>query len=207
MQERFAPREPREALYQVPDYLANGITGGQIWLVHGTIGIWRIRSEDADPRLAYRGWEHWDDFKTGDPMKFISYLARALGKDVYEFSWGEGIEEVLGAQRLCGVEVFANDLLGEPHISPHFAYSSPACSKSFGLCGNCKQICIDIIRQKVNRKIIFIGDGLTDRCVAEKADLLFAKHDLARYCKGNGLSYQPYHRFSDVTKYLKKWVK
>ena len=135
---------------------------------------------------------------------FLEYIrSRDIPFFVVSAGFRQGIEEVLGPKRLEGVEIFANDLLGQPHIAPVFAHANPACGKSFGPCGNCKQMCIDIIRKKVNRKIIFIGDGLTDRCVMEKVNLLFAKHDLARYCDENALPYQPYQRFSDVTNYLK----
>ena len=138
---------------------------------------------------------------------FDNFLEYIRSQDIPFFvvsaGFRQGIEEVLGRKRLEGVEIFANDLLGEPHVSPIFTHANPACSKSFGPCGNCKQVCIDIIRRRVNRKIIFIGDGLTDRCVVEKVDLLFAKHHLAQYCDENALPYQLYQHFSDVTNYLK----
>ena len=134
---------------------------------------------------------------------FLAYIReRATPFFVVSAGFLQGIEVVLGSARLNGVKVFANELLGHPHISPRFAHANPACSKDFGPCGNCKQVCIETIRQKTGRKIIFIGDGLTDRCA--RADILFAKHDLARYCDEHSLPYQPYQRFSDVTAYLKK---
>ena len=138
---------------------------------------------------------------------FDEFLQYVRGRDVPLFvisaGFRQGIEEVLGEERLRGIQIFTNDLLGEPYISPRFAYSNPDCRKSFGPCGNCKQICVDIIRDQTNRKVIFAGDGLTDRCIAEKSELLFAKHDLARYCDECNLPYQPYSCFSDVVKFLK----
>ncbi|GAI88337.1 unnamed protein product, partial [marine sediment metagenome] len=44
------------------------------------------------------------------------------------------------------------------------------------------------------------GDGLSDKHVAELADVLFAKGDLARICDQEGIEYQPYNYFGDVVR-------
>ena len=115
----------------------------------------------------------------------------------------QGIERVLGDTRLSGVQVFANDLLEEGgRLVPSFALKNAVCTEPIGPCGNCKKACIDTIRRQSNRKIIYIGDGLTDRCVAYKTDLLFAKDALAAHCQALGVAYVPFAHFSDVTSYL-----
>ncbi|MCL2827967.1 MAG: MtnX-like HAD-IB family phosphatase [Oscillospiraceae bacterium] len=114
----------------------------------------------------------------------------------------QGIERVLGAARLQGVEVFANDLLGGDHLKPVFATERPDCEKPVGPCGNCKRACLAAIQKRTGQPIVYIGDGLTDRCAMEAADLLFAKDALAAYCDVQGLAYTPFESFTDITNCL-----
>jgi len=136
---------------------------------------------------------------------FDTFLQRIRAEELPFFivsaGFRQGIVRVLGTERLEGVEVFANDLLGSPHLTPAFARETD-CTKPIGPCGNCKKVCLATIRQKTGRKLLYIGDGLTDRCAMEEADLLFAKDSLADYCKAKGLSYLPFQTFADVEDYL-----
>jgi len=77
-----------------------------------------------------------------------------------------------------------------------------SCKRAGGVCGNCKRLSIHAIRQKTDKKIIYIGDGMTDVCVVEGVDVLFAKGYLADYCKSNRISYIPFEQFRDVEAYL-----
>ena len=114
----------------------------------------------------------------------------------------QGIRRVLGEARLQGVQVFANDLVGEAYVMPSFALKEAACTEAIGPCGNCKKACIDAIREQTGQKILYIGDGLTDRCVVQKADWLFAKDALAEYCEAHHLPYTPFVSFFDVVRHL-----
>jgi 2-hydroxy-3-keto-5-methylthiopentenyl-1-phosphate phosphatase len=122
------------------------------------------------------------------------------GVPLYIVSAGfrQAVESVLGSERLHGVEVFANNLSGEPYITPTFASENPICVKPFGPCGNCKRDCLKIIKQKSGKKVLYIGDGITDRCAVDEADLLYAKDSLAEYCDKNKLPYVPFVDYQDV---------
>jgi 2-hydroxy-3-keto-5-methylthiopentenyl-1-phosphate phosphatase len=50
--------------------------------------------------------------------------------------------------------------------------------------------------------LVYVGDGRSDFCIAEEADLLFARATLARHCVDHGLAFIPYDNFSDVQRYL-----
>ena len=116
-----------------------------------------------------------------------------------------GIRRILGAERIKGVQIFANDLLEESgYLLPSNATKDAVCTELIGPCGNCKKVCIETIRRQTNKKILFIGDGLTDRCAAQKADVLFAKDDCAlmEHCRAHELPYIPYKGFADLTSYL-----
>ena len=45
---------------------------------------------------------------------------------------------------------------------------------------------------------MFIGDGLTDRCIAEEADLVFARDALAEHLAEQGLAFRAYGDFYDI---------
>ena len=135
---------------------------------------------------------------TIDPY-FDNFLAhiKAQGIPFFIVSAGfkQGIQCVLGPHRLKGVQVFANELKGNP-LKPWAAHKDLICKKGFGPCTICKKIIIDEIREATNKKIIYIGDGLTDRCA--DADILFAKNALAQYCDTQGLSYHPFQTFNEI---------
>jgi len=139
--------------------------------------------------------------------RFLEFVReRGITLVVVSAGFRQGIQYVLGEKRLNGVEVIANDLSGAPYISPTFASKDPDCNKDFGPCGNCKRECIATIRDKAKKKIIFIGDGITDRCAVENAEIIFAKHTLAKQCDEQGIPYIPYDTLDDITNHITQLI-
>ena len=140
-----------------------------------------------------------------DPW-FDTFLAhvKSTKTPFYIVSGGfiQGIRRLLGEARLEGVEVYANKLTGQDPVRTSFITKHPVCDKSYGPCGNCKRDNIKQIRGRTDRTLVFIGDGLTDRCAIEGADILLAKNALASYCDDQGIPYVPYNDFTDVIRYL-----
>ena len=74
-----------------------------------------------------------------------------------------------------------------------FPYYEHTCGK----CANCK-------RYQVRRltpdgiRAVYIGDGYSDRCGAELADILFAKRDLARWCAQKEIAFHAFTDFHDI---------
>lgn len=66
---------------------------------------------------------------------------------------------------------------------------------------DCKVEILNKYRGKYN-KIIFLGDGSTDKNVAKEADILFAKDYLEKYCIENGIDYISWKDFNDISRYL-----
>ena len=89
---------------------------------------------------------------------------------------------------------------------PNFLHDIKECKEIFGPCGNCKN---KILKEIDNKQIVYIGDGLTDRCVADMADLLLVKSNsiLENYCIKNNISYKPFKSFKDVKNILNKHLK
>ena len=67
--------------------------------------------------------------------------------------------------------------------------------------GTCKCEVLSELRRIYN-KIIYIGDGVSDYCVADKADILFAKQRLLQYCRDRKINCIEYNDFDDIKKCL-----
>ncbi len=80
-----------------------------------------------------------------------------------------------------------------------FPYSDSDCTK----CGTSKR---NILMNKTgdDEISVFIGDGFSDACVANYADIVFAKKSLASYCWKNNITYFEYQTFNDIRKKLIK---
>ena len=160
-------------------------------------------------RLGFRAYFDFLDANIHVDSGVDAFLQQLRVRDMPLFivsgGFRQGIKRVLGEERIEGVQIFANDLLEEDgYLRLSAATKSADCTESIGPCGNCKKVCIETIRKQTNKQILFIGDGLTDRCAAQKADLLFAKNGraLMKYCRANGLPYVPYTCFADITSHL-----
>jgi len=76
-------------------------------------------------------------------------------------------------------------------------------AKNCKSCSHCKAPYIKQFKKK-GYYTIYIGDSVTDRCPGRVADMVFAKHHLAEYCKAKGIAYIPYNTFGQIQKYLSK---
>ncbi len=113
------------------------------------------------------------------------------GLDVY-------IDAFFKAHRISA-KVYSNLLLirdGKTVVEfPHF-------NADCGRCGNCKSSHV-IAEKKEGKTVVYVGDGLSDRCAASNSDIVFAKGDLRQYCIDNGISFYEFKNLADV---LKKMV-
>ncbi len=68
-------------------------------------------------------------------------------------------------------------------------------------CGTCGEPCkrADL---PTNGNVVYVGDGYSDRCVAQAADRVFARDGLARYLDEHGVSYERFDTLCDVVRSL-----
>ncbi|MGD8923230.1 MAG: HAD-IB family phosphatase [Candidatus Zixiibacteriota bacterium] len=117
------------------------------------------------------------------------------GLDIY-------VNRILKRYELSHIPVHCNrGQLIENRITVEFPYPLGSC----GRCGNCKGD--RIAEYRADRPedelfVIFVGDGMSDTCAIEQADLLLAKKDLARYCVEHGIDFISYDTFFDVARVL-----
>ena len=86
----------------------------------------------------------------------------------------------------------------------HLANDDPTCSRYKHPCTGCKPVVWDEWKRRGYR-VAFIGDGVSDYCVAERfvtaagpGDLLFATAGLRRYCEQHNIAAIPFETLADV---------
>lgn len=122
----------------------------------------------------------------------ISIISGGIENGILPFLRNHGINEIevyanriVFSENQMSVEFYDGD---NPHID---------CSKS-DPCGNCKARHYRRYKEMYDT-VVFIGDGTTDRCVAEIADIVFAKDSLLEYCKVNNIEHIPWTDFNDIS--------
>jgi 2,3-diketo-5-methylthio-1-phosphopentane phosphatase len=76
-----------------------------------------------------------------------------------------------------------------------------------GRCANCKGYHV-MAAKSDGLEVMYIGDGLSDRCGAQAADIVVAKRgrDLEQYCEAEEIDHHKFDHFGDVLDVLKRHV-
>lgn len=71
-------------------------------------------------------------------------------------------------------------------------------------CAECGRRCKrhDLRRHHRGERLVYVGDGVSDRCGARLADLVFARADLARDLALDGVPFVPFEDFHEVRRRL-----
>ncbi len=139
-----------------------------------------------------------------DPyFKDFHDFARQRGMEVVVLSDGLDyyIEQILFRNGLGEIEFFANRLrLEGQKMRVEFPwYNLLECTD----CGCCKTHHVFRYRQE-GYFIVYVGDGLSDRCPCESADLVFAKGDLLEHCRARNIAHVEFRNFRDVEREVLK---
>ena len=95
------------------------------------------------------------------------------------------------------------DIDGNIKLTCEFPYSDEHCNS----CGVSKRNILMANTNEFDKEIsVYIGDGVSDFCVSNYADVVFAKHKLASYCWKNNITYYEYNDFSDIKKKFIKLI-
>ncbi len=127
---------------------------------------------------------------------FLEFLAfcRDQGYGVYVLSDGYDIHiETIFDKYGIDLPYYANKLIYKDGFHISCTYNNPSC----GNCGTCKTTLMEKLK-KEGHQAVYIGDGYSDTCPAEHADLVFAKDVLYEYCMENGIAAVRYDDFQDV---------
>ena len=108
------------------------------------------------------------------------------------------IRRILARVGLAHLPIIANKLdLGEQGFTLTSPYARKDCSSAAGVC-KCEVV------SKADGPRIYIGDGRSDFCVANKPEIVFAKSALATYCAQHAIGYVDFGDFSHVVAALGK---
>jgi 2-hydroxy-3-keto-5-methylthiopentenyl-1-phosphate phosphatase len=92
---------------------------------------------------------------------------------------------------------------GNISIRAGFPFSDENCN----WCGVSKRNAVISNTNETDNEIsVFIGDGVSDGCASNYADIIFAKKNLASYCWKNNITYFEYSNFLDIENKLKKLI-
>jgi 2-hydroxy-3-keto-5-methylthiopentenyl-1-phosphate phosphatase len=106
------------------------------------------------------------------------------------------IHRILARNGLDGLPVTANALqeAGARKWRLNFPNASATCRVASGTCK-----CVSARRAHgARKKVLMIGDGASDFCVAESADFVFAKGKLIAHCIAKNIAHAPILDFADV---------
>jgi 2,3-diketo-5-methylthio-1-phosphopentane phosphatase len=133
-----------------------------------------------------------------DPyFKDFHDFARQRGMEVVVLSDGLDyyIEQMLVRNGLGGVEFYANRMRHQgTSLRVEFPWHNLlACTD----CGCCKTHHLFRYRNQ-GYYIVYVGNGLSDRCPCESADLVFAKGELLEHCRAKNIACVEFRNFRDV---------
>ena len=123
-------------------------------------------------------------------------FARERGWSVSVLSSGfeEMIRPVLAAAGVDGVDVFANSIDARPD-------GWRVQWRDETVCAECSEAC-KRAGLPADGEVVYVGDGISDRCAARAADRVFATRGLARYFDEHDLPYESFDDFHDVVRAL-----
>ncbi len=136
-----------------------------------------------------------------DPA-FGAFVKAASAADMRLMVVSDGLDyavrRVLSRHDLGNLPVVANQLtaVGDDRWRLGFPYGSVGCAS-----GNCKCACADRAHGERER-VLLIGDGTSDFCVADDADLVLAKGRLAEHCRAVGIPHLVIAGFADALREL-----
>jgi 2,3-diketo-5-methylthio-1-phosphopentane phosphatase len=126
-------------------------------------------------------------------------LARERGWRFVIVSSGfrELIEPVLEREGIADVELLSNTVDADPEGWKVRFRVSEACD----VCGQpCKRSTAAALAD--GTELVYVGDGYSDRCAAESADVVFARRGLAAYLEERGVPFEPFEDFHSVARSL-----
>ena len=132
---------------------------------------------------------YFRDFHDFARRRGIEVVVLSDGLDFY-------IERMLTRQGCGGVEFYANRLCIEEDGAMHVEfpwYNLRECTE----CGCCKTHHLYRYRQR-GYFIVYVGNGMSDRCPSENADLVFAKGVLLEHCREKRIECIEFRNFRDV---------
>ena len=123
-------------------------------------------------------------------LDFVDYVkSRNIKLTILSDGFDLFIQKILERYNL-DIPYYANKLIYKNgDFSIEFPYYEENCDKKAGMC-KCHKVKED--------KFCCIGDGVSDLCIASKADFLFATKNLYKYCNENNIKCSHFNSFRNI---------
>jgi HAD superfamily phosphoserine phosphatase-like hydrolase len=133
---------------------------------------------------------------------FVPFVGRAqaagIPVEVVSDGFGFFIGPALAAMGVGELPVVtARTMFSGRRASIDYPNGNPRCL----VCGTCKRDRV-LAHRAAGRRVVFIGDGESDRYAAGYSDIVFAKRSLVRICVEAGWPFQRFTEFSEVDAWL-----
>jgi 2,3-diketo-5-methylthio-1-phosphopentane phosphatase len=132
--------------------------------------------------------------------RFVGWC-RAAGIDVSIVSDGVDrfIERILDNHGLSHLPIVANELMGsKTQRSLAQPWTRTGCAAGSGVC-KCD---VAVLESADDRLLVYVGAGRSDFCVSARADVLFARGELAQYAAARKRGYFAFQTFDDIAAVL-----
>jgi len=122
------------------------------------------------------------------------FVLASGGLDIYIEPALEMLPTELASWLVCRAN-HAEHVPGGLALTFPYQHAPGAC----GTCGSCKGAAVKELQEK-GRRVIAVGDGNADRCMAKVADVLFARDRLLDWCLEAGISCTPFETLDVVAR-------
>jgi 2,3-diketo-5-methylthio-1-phosphopentane phosphatase len=152
-------------------------------------------------RIRAWAWEQPADVHFRSFVEFCRHSNIPL--DVASDGFDAYIVPVLKREGAADVRVWCNHLKHFPSgFQPVFWGADESCTC---FCASCKRNAL-LQAAHPDALIVYIGDGYSDFCAAEHADIIFAKKTLAAHCNAHRIPHYPFTSFADVLSIMQTLV-
>jgi 2-hydroxy-3-keto-5-methylthiopentenyl-1-phosphate phosphatase len=136
-----------------------------------------------------------------DFPEFVNAMqAQGIRVEILSDGLEYAIRTILARYGLDSLPITANALhaAGERQWQLSFPNASATCRVASGTCKCARAARV----QETSKRVLLIGDGASDFCVAEAAGFVFAKGKLIAHCIAKNIPHQPIRDFADVLRLM-----
>ncbi|TBR07212.1 MAG: 2,3-diketo-5-methylthio-1-phosphopentane phosphatase [Rugosibacter sp.] len=135
-------------------------------------------------------------------LPFYQHVSQFSKVAVVSDGLGHAIRVAMKSAALPELPVYANKLhFVADGIDISWPHRNPQCTAGNGVC----KCAVAKELSGGTQKIILVGDGKSDACLAKTADVVFAKGSLIKFCEGNAIPHIKFTTFVDVLSEIKTW--
>jgi len=136
-------------------------------------------------------------------LQFYEHVVRFARVAIVSDGLDHAVRVAMREARLPAIPVFANRLVFRPNgVAIEFPHLERQCAAGNGVC---KCAVARELAGPDGGPIVLVGDGKSDACLADRADVVFAKGRLLDYCISRSIDHMPFTTFADVLATVRNW--